>query len=239
MKKSQLIRAISITILILVIGSALSPVWAQAKQVVVNGDFETDVSGWSVVTGAFSRTTTVVHTGNGSGQLDLADAGEGGLYAGDIYQCIDLSGDLADWPVSGAEKYITFSGMVKTDAGDGSDAFFWIQFWANADCSSYVSGQFSSGTANQDWTEERHTMEIPISAQSIRVWVMAEGTATSGPVYVDELRAFSSTPTAVTVQHFGVKQVRSMAGVVFVVFLMMTGVVWGRRPFSPHPPQNT
>ncbi len=199
------------------------PVGAQTKQVITNGGFETDTTGWTVSTGALSRTTTVVHTGSGSGQLDLADTGEG-LYAGEIHQCIDLSGDLADWPVSGGGKQITFSGMFKTDAGGGSDTFFWIQFWATPDCNNYVSGDFSTGVTNQDWTEDRHTMEIPATAQSVRVWVIAESTATTGPVYVDELRAFSSTPTAVTVQSFSM--IPSQTPIVALLTLLMVTAVY-------------
>lgn len=235
MKKSHYIRIISIFILMLLFASATPPVWAKMKQVITkqiitNGGFETDVSGWDVNDGVLSHTTTVVHTGDGSGQLDLVNNLEGG-YVGNFSQCIDLSGDLVDWPPLGTDNYITVSGMFKTNAGSGSDAFFLTQFWANINCSSHVSDTFSAGVANQDWTEERYTLAIPADAQSVQIWVFAGG-ETSSPVYIDELRAFSSTPTAVSMQHIGVKQPVPLAGVIVVILLVMTMVVWRKRPFS-------
>ena len=54
MKKSHYIRTISIFILLLVLGSAISPVWAEmkqviTKQVITNGGFETDTIDVSVL----------------------------------------------------------------------------------------------------------------------------------------------------------------------------------------------
>lgn len=200
------------------------PVYAQTKQVIVNGDFEdTDISAWTVSFGTLSRTTTVVHTGIASGQLDLADTGES--YSAEILQCIDLSGELPGWPQSGGKKYITTSAFFKSDDGSGSDAYLLVEFWTSIDCSTgYITGDFSTGVLNQDWAEDRITMEIPSTAQSIVVWAVADSLAPAS-VYVDDLQAFSSTPTMVAVQHVGVTEPRSMRFIVFIALVFIGTVV--------------
>jgi hypothetical protein len=116
--------------------------------------------------------------------------------------------DPSGWPSAGdGKKYMTISAYVKTDASDTLS--LWTTFCSDADCSSSctIVGEPSANRngPTTGWEQFSATFEIPASAQCIRRIALAHSGDDVSTVYWDDVTAYSSTPTVVTVQGFGVQ----------------------------------
>jgi len=163
---------------------------AQTNQVVINGDFEVDTSGWIVGVGTLSRTTTVVHTGTGSAQMDLG-VFDHRIFRGDFGQCIDLSSELFTWPEVDGKKYIIISAFIKTSANI-EDVHVEGLFYTNTTCDRGHLSTLHSPVVyeNTGWTQVSVQGEIPATAMSLFVGLPSMGDDTS-TVYYDNIQAYS------------------------------------------------
>ncbi len=159
---------------------------AQANQIVTNGDFEIDTSGWDVGIGTLSRTTTVVYTGTGSAQMNLNVTAP---IQGQFGQCIDLSSELATWPEVAGKKYIIISAFIKTSANI-QDTHVKGLFYTNTTCNSgHISTLLSPVVSGKtDWMQVSKQGEIPATAMSLFVGLDAIGIST---VYYDNIQVYS------------------------------------------------
>lgn len=115
---------------------------------------------------------------------------------------INQSGlDLSGWPTAGdGKKYLTLSVYAKTDASDNLS--IGGTFCSNTPCDSSCSvvSDFSTSTTGPAtaWTQVSGTFEIPEAAQCIQTNMGHSGYDGPSTVYWDDAQAYSSGPTAVT-----------------------------------------
>ena len=192
MKRSWLVLGVVLVSLVLIL-----PIGAQTptQSVLLNGGFNSDLSGWTQSgSGTFVRTTSVFHTGPGAVALTVTaplDSNAG-------WQCIDLSTVLAGWPPdTNGKKYLTFNGYLKSDGS--LNVRLEMLFYPNTVCG--PNGQLGTSSSayrtSSEWTLHTVTGEIPSSARSIMVYFVSGYSSPGGTFYADDLAVFSSTVNAV------------------------------------------
>ena len=147
--------------------SLLPGVAARAQNLVVNGDFASNSSGWSVayhapeISIAWSDLDPADPTPSGSLQVTstVSNAGSGGPT-----QCVDLPGAELDFhmdvlvPSQPAFAYVT--------------AFPYVRWYSGAVCTvAEISSEFAPGSvsAGQGWTRIAELLTPPGSAQSVLI----------------------------------------------------------------------
>jgi hypothetical protein len=165
---------------------------AQAHQVVRNGGFETDVSGWHVSQGDLRHTTVTVHTGSGSAETIIHPQ----YGASDIVQCADVSAIMGTWPAPNGTRQLTLSGYVNTDATTVSRIRLEAHFYSDPGCSEslqwYTTPSVPSPTAG--WAQASGTVTVPLKTKRIGIHLYAEG-AGAETVYWDDVGAYSDSDT--------------------------------------------
>jgi hypothetical protein len=220
MKRRWLV--LSVVVLSLVVAL---PASTQTKSVLANGDFEVDTAGWAAEYGVLARTTTAPHGGVGAAQV-TALAAEGGV--GWIRsQCIDLTPELATWPVApDGKKYLTLNGYVKSDGA--ANVALEIEFYTGNDCTDSIVTKSSVDVTNTDWTLLSATEDITDTASSVTISVWGYTAPEADTVfYADDLTAFSSASVnAVQMQEL---MVRGGFWGVGVAGMVLASVVLVRR----------
>jgi len=174
-----------------------TPAPTPIAQVVKNGGFESDTGHWDRPYGTLRRSTSEYNTGPGAAQLITSDPDGLGDYRGTFGQCIDLRGELGDWPELDGQKHLTLEAHLKTDASITSVTLHGI-FLEDARCRITHVGQLplQEVSGNQDWTKVSASALIPDTANSLHVFVWATGLNNSAAVYVDDIWAYPSSPDA-------------------------------------------
>ncbi len=180
---------------LLIWGIAFSIVTAQTN-LVQNGTFDTDTTGWSNSTsGSIAWVDTEYHTSPGAAQITNKRNSSTVFSAGGV-QCVTLPSPQAD--------YYTIQGWIKvpTQMNMTAQGYIRLQFYINADCTSDVGDARDSNLVSQGtgWTLVSKTTFRPAGAQSVKVrlYVRKAG-LTSAYAYVDDVELYASSPTSVTV----------------------------------------
>jgi len=218
MKRRWLVLSMMVLSLVIALpASTQSP----TKSLLFNGDFDTNVSGWVAEAGTLVRTEVDPYSGLGAAQVTI-DEGDGYAW---IYQCIDLTGELDDWPVAGdGKKYMTFNGYLKSNGE--VEAALDLQFYEDAACAD-ITGEPASSvfTSAETWEYVSATAEIPETAPGSVM--SAFWTPDLGVFYVDELAVYSSASVnAVQLQGLAVRGGLWGVGLIGV---LAAGVVLARR----------
>lgn len=168
------------------------PASAQAHQIVQNGGFETDISGWTVNQGDLHHTTATVRTGSGSAEAIIHPR----YGASDIVQCADVSAIMGTWPTPNGTKQLTLSGYVNTNATTVSRIRLEAHFYSDPSCSEslqwYPTPSMPSPTAG--WARASGTVTVPLKTKSIGIHLYAEG-AGGETIYWDDVEAYSDSDT--------------------------------------------
>ena len=174
-----------------------TPAPTPVAQVVKNGGFDSDTGHWDLPYGTLRRSTSEYNTGPGAAQLITSDSDGLGDYRGTFGQCIDLRGELGDWPELDGQKHLTLEVHLKTDASIASVTLHGI-FLEDARCRITHVGQLplQEVSGNQDWTKVSASAVIPDTAKSLHVFVWATGLNNSAAVYVDDVWVYPSSPDA-------------------------------------------
>lgn len=165
---------------------------AQAHQIVQNGGFETDVSGWAVSQGSLHHTTATVHTGSGSAQAIIHPQ----YGASDVVQCIDVSAIMETWTTPDEAKQLTLSGYANTDATTVGRIRLEVHFYSDPSCNEslqwYPTPSLPSPTPG--WANVSETVTVPPRTRSIGIHLYAEGTGGEA-VHWDDIEAYSDSAT--------------------------------------------
>jgi hypothetical protein len=168
------------------------PAGVQTCQIVRNGGFETDVSGWSVNQGDLYHTTATVHSGSGSAQTIIHSQ----WGASDIVQCANVSAIVKTWPAPNGTKQLILSGYANTDAATISLIRLEAHFYSDPNCSEslqwYPTPSVPSPTTG--WVKASSTATIPPGTESIGIHLYAEG-AGGEIVYWDDIGIYSASDT--------------------------------------------
>jgi hypothetical protein len=168
------------------------PASARTHQIVQNGGFETDVSGWTVNQGALRHTTATVRAGSGAAQTIIHSQWD----ASDVVQCADVSALVETWPASNGKKQLTLSGYVNTNATTVSLIRLEAHFYADPSCSESLQWQPTPSVPSptDGWAPVSGTATIPPRTKSIAIHLYAEG-AGGESVYWDDIMAYSDSDT--------------------------------------------
>lgn len=220
-------RWVVLSVLLIALVAAL-PASTQTKSVLSNGGFEVDTAGWTAEYGTLARTTTAPHGGVGAAQVN-ALAAEGG-FGWIRSQCIDLTPELATWPVApDGLKYLTLNGYVKSDGV--SNVALEIEYFSNNDCTNSIVTKSSDFTPSTDWTFLSATEDITDTVASVTVSVWGFTAPEADTVfYADDLTAFSSASVnAVQIQGLTARAGLWSVGLVSTTILVGTLLVRRRR----------
>jgi hypothetical protein len=168
------------------------PASAQAHQIVQNGGFETDVSGWVVNQGDLHYTTATVHTGSGSAETTIHPQ----WGASDVVQCADVRAIMETWPAPNGTKQLTLSGYANTNATTVSPIRLEAHFYSDPSCTESLQWYPipSTPSPTDGWAMVSGTMTIPPGTKSIGIHLYAEGTG-GETVYWDDVEAHSDSNT--------------------------------------------
>jgi hypothetical protein len=168
------------------------PASAQAHQIVQNGGFETDVSGWVVNQGDLHHTTATVHTGSGSAETIIHSQ----WGASDVAQCSDVRAIMDTWPAPNGTKRLTLSGYANTNTNTVSLIRLEAHFYSDSSCTEslqwYPTPSVCSPT--DGWARASGTTTIPPGTKSIDIHLYAAG-AGGEMVYWDDIGAHSDSDT--------------------------------------------
>jgi hypothetical protein len=168
------------------------PASAQAHQIVQNGGFETDISGWVVNQGDLHYTTATVHTGSGSAETIIHPQ----WGASDIVQCTDVRAIVETWPAPNGTKRLTLSGYANTNANTVSLIRLEAHFYSDPCCTEslqwYPTPSVCSPT--DGWARASGTTTIPPGTKSIGIHLYAEGVG-GEMVCWDDIGAHSDSDT--------------------------------------------
>jgi len=184
------------TICVLATTALLVSVAIAKTELITNGTFETDTSGWnpSNTKAVLTRITSDAHSGSASLEVKNTSTSSQTVTNGAI-QCINLS------PV---ENYYTVDGWVKVPAqtNTSAEAFLKFAFYPSTDCGGSQSGaaETSVVSVGTDWTNVNATTSTSLGALSVevRLYVRKGGSTGDALAYFDDISFFSSTATAVT-----------------------------------------
>lgn len=168
---------------------------AQAHQIVQNGGFETDVSGWAVSQGSLQHTTAIVHTGSGSAQAIVHPQ----YGASDIVQCIDVSTIMETWTTPDGAKQLTLSGYATTNATTINRIRLEAHFYSDPNCSESLQWHHTPSLTSPTggWTMASKIMTVPSGTKSIGIRLFTEG-AGGETVYWDNIEAHPNSDTGLT-----------------------------------------
>lgn len=143
--------------------AVLLPTGAAAQNLVVNPDFDADLSGWTG-NGVWSSLDLVGSPSSGSAAWNNLNAGtSGGLY---ITQCIEISGVFEGY-YFGSWAYIP-SGQAGTGVAGLS-----LTFYSDAGCTDYLEGYGGSQTADLDaWRHLSLEGWVPTGAGSATIGML-------------------------------------------------------------------
>jgi hypothetical protein len=176
--------------------SIITPIeMLSGPQIIMNSSFDSGTKNWERPYGKLAHTTREYYTPPSAARLSTTD--ETGFldYQGSFGQCIDLSGFLEDWPVINDQKYMTLEAFLHPDAEISNITVNGI-FSEDTRCGTGHVGYFEipSLEGNLDWTNVSSTTAIPVSANSLHVFVNASGTSGQATVLIDDIRAYPSDP---------------------------------------------
>jgi hypothetical protein len=135
----------------------------------INGGFETDTTGWSVLEGSFARDTGTKRTGAASLKVTLSTLGGGG-----------------------AGYYIAQGMYTEADPNpSGEDATYecscWVKFKTAGDSYRMVVGNTEvTATDNTTWHEIKFTVYVPVGGD-LNIWYFADGLVSTDEVWLDDL----------------------------------------------------
>lgn len=178
-----------LTLLLALPASALTN-WA------TNGDFSSDVSGWTVGSGynngQLNHTTDPYHTSPGAAVLYNPFSSAQWVWA---CQCVDVTG----WPDVGGERYYIYDGWIRSNGT--TNARFDMNFYTDNSCETVTGSQITSEfTTSGDWTQRTigHNL-MPTNANSASICFAGEDIPSGGgSVYFDDLQFYPTGTTAVT-----------------------------------------
>jgi hypothetical protein len=161
-------------------------------QVVQNGSFDAGTAGWEHPYGALRHTTYEYYTEPGAARLVTTDASGLGEYRASMGQCIDLSGQLEDWPMSDEGRQLSLEAFINTDAEISEVTLNGI-FSNDLHCGVGHVGSLIAPAVSvaSDWTRVAIAGLIPDTAKSLHVFVWVISTSESATAYVDDVRAYS------------------------------------------------
>jgi hypothetical protein len=187
------------------------PAGTQTHQIVQNGGFEIDVSGWAVNQGDLYHTTVMVHSGSGSAQTIIHSQ----WGASDIVQCANVSTIVGTWPAPNGTKQLILSGYANTDATTISLIRLEAHFYSDPSCSEslqwYPTPSVPSPTTG--WVRASGTATIPPRTKSIGIHLYAEGSG-GEIVYWDDVGIYSASDTGLVNE---VQEVEKLAPAVLPV----------------------
>ncbi len=136
---------------------------AGAQNLVVNPEFDTDMSGWGAFGGTWDPADWQGSPSSGSATRTMVTGGTSAPLAD---QCIDLAGTPAPGYAFSAQVY-----MPSGQAGTGH-AYLSVGWFSSPGCIGWISGETSSEvTATGSWLEVADTIQPPPSAVSLHIGV--------------------------------------------------------------------
>jgi hypothetical protein len=218
---------ITLFLTLLLVGTAL----AAATYDLLIGDNSTFTSGvgdWTVLDwGVISHEPNDGNAANGA--LKVTSVKNGNYYSGRIQSACYLI-DFANWPENSGQKTIWLSGYGK----NVTTAYFDVQLsvFSENDCDDMAPASFAFAPRQTatTWTafEVGKDMNgLGWTPRSVQVLVLAgEFNGTQAKTYlVDDLKLYSSTPTAITLQSFGARDGAGLAYLGVVPLALVFGVV--------------
>ena len=156
---------------------ALLPALVSAQNLLINGDFDADLTGWTPNGGGTS--TFDASSGSpsvGSTLLSINDPSGNGVTQA-VQQCVAAAGGV-DYTIAGRGLIDTVN---STSAGAGT--FIIGQFFASSDCSGSPSSTIANNTGTAagtpaDFNTYSSTLISPVSARSFRLTAQVQ---TGGP----------------------------------------------------------
>lgn len=141
--------------------AVLLPVGAAAQNLVVNPNFDVDLSGWTAAGGVWSPLDLAGSPSSGSATWNNTNAStSGSLY---VTQCIEISGVFEGF-YFGSWVFIP-SGQTGTGIADLS-----LAFYSDTACSDYIDGFGGSAMAELDvWRHVNLEGWVPTGAGSARI----------------------------------------------------------------------
>jgi len=183
------------TICVLATTALLASVAIAKTELITNGTFDSNTSGWSNSTsGSISWNSTEGHTTTGAAETQNTRAGSSTFSAGGT-QCINLP-----TPVAG---YYTVEGWAKvpSQSNNTAEGFIRFHFYSSLDCGTAIGSDRDtpSVSVGSDWTQVSKIGSTTNGAQSVQVRLYVKKSAIGDAyAYFDDISFFSSTATAVT-----------------------------------------
>lgn len=152
-------------------------IWTATTNLVLNGGFETNTTGWqgyaqgSTPIPTVTRDTTTAKFGGASGRVDTSGAAG---TEGAIYTPLSISASAA----------YSLSGWFKAPAGSG----FRLQIDWKTSGGAYVFSSLVDVTATGDWQRCTFTDTAPATAGTATIAVYATGTASARTFWVDGIQ---------------------------------------------------
>ncbi len=164
-------------------------------QLVLNSSFDDGVQHWEQPYGVLKYTASDYHTGPGAARL-ITNSSTGFLdYRGSVGQCITLQSFLTDWPEFEGQMYMILEAYLRPDQDITNVSLNGI-FLDDPQCGTGQVGFFVIPplAGNQTWTRVTGTSLLPPEAQSLHLFVNANGVTESASVYIDDVHAYSAEP---------------------------------------------
>lgn len=193
---------------------------------VTNGTFDTDVTGWTKTTsGGILWEGTEGHAAPGAAYVENVRTSTTSYSAGG-WQCINLPTPTA--------SYYTVQGWVKVPTQTVSSAagYIRLQFYSLPDCDT-ATGSARDTTqvpAGSDWTYLNKTTTYASGAQSValRLLVWKPGSSGTAYAYFDDIVFYASGPNAVTLGAFTARVDPTLPLLSWGTGGLLVGLVLGR-----------
>jgi hypothetical protein len=201
---------------------------AAYTELITNGTFDADVTGWVTTSGAIAHQTGIVHSGAGAATISNTNSGIGNTTGG-VEQAIES--------ITGGNYYGAQAYAYIPEGSGATSTLIRLAWYATSDCSGSQLSTVDSGeqSTKDQWNYIKVYAQAPATAQcyKVRLLVRKSGAAAQF-AHFDDASAFQTNANAVSLRSLNAGAGPSGAlWAVLIGLLPIAGLAaWRRMPHT-------